>query len=294
MTFREALNAGHILVGDGAMGTELEKRKQSSEPCPEMLSIVEPEVVRSIHRDYFSAGADLVETNTFGANRARLALYGREDQIRTIIQSGVSLAREVRPEGKYVLGSVGPTGELPEPYGDLSHEQGVGIFSEAISALIEFGVDGILIETMMSLEEAAMAVEAARQVTELPVVLSMTFEVKNNIVATGFGVKPSDLVQSAIHWELDGVGANCGHGFDSMVQVVHELTGKLPVLAQANAGLPVLDGKTIVYPDQPETVRADLEKILDERITILGGCCGTNPEHIILFRSLVDEKRNNG
>ncbi|MFQ6615021.1 MAG: homocysteine S-methyltransferase family protein [Fidelibacterota bacterium] len=290
MTFREALNSGRILVGDGAMGTELEKRKRSAEPCPEMLSLVEPEVVRSIHRDYFSAGADLVETNTFGANRARLGLYGQEDRVGELIRISVELAREVCPAGKFVVGSVGPTGVLPMPFGELAPEQGVEIFSESVAALSEAGVDCIFIETMMSLEEAAMAVEAAGKVTDLPVLLSLTFEVKNERIATGFGVQPCDLIQAAIDCNLDGIGANCGHGFDDMSQVVGELTGKLPILVQANAGLPVLQGTTIVYPDQPETIRKDLEKILDSGVAILGGCCGTNPDYIRLFRALADEK----
>jgi len=292
LTFREVLNTGRVLVGDGAMGTELEKRKRSKEACPELLSIIEPEMVQSIHRDYFEAGSDLVQTNTFGANRIRLGLYGQGHRVQELILQSVQLARDVCPAGKFVAGSVGPTGDLPEPYGTLSHGAGVEVFHESIAALVEAGVDVLIIETMMSLEEAAMAVEAAKQYPQIPTILTMTFEVNNHRIATAFGVKPEDLVTKGVFWGLDGIGANCGQGFTEMTQVVQALRGGLPILAQANAGMPIMEGTQLTYPDQPETIRPKVETLVRSDVRIIGGCCGTDSHFIRMVRRVVDEYNN--
>ncbi|RMF06815.1 MAG: homocysteine methyltransferase, partial [Candidatus Neomarinimicrobiota bacterium] len=205
-----------------------------------------------------------------------------------LVTGGVRLAREVCPAGKFVAGSVGPTGEIPAPYGSLDLKTGVDLFAEPIRILAREGVDLILIETMMSLEEAEMAVRAAREVCSLPVCMSMTFEVREGRVHSAYGVTPEQWVQAAMDWQVAGVGANCGQGFAEMVTVLKAFPAGVPVFAQANAGLPVQQGTRWVYPDKPDTAKKWVEKLIALNPALIGGCCGTRPEHIRLIRTLVD------
>lgn len=290
MSFLEKLNAGIILLADGAMGTELQKRGMPTGVCPEEYNVTHPEIVQSIYRDYYNAGADLVETNTFGANRARLALHEFEHRVAEFCRTGAQLAREVCPMGKFVAGSMGPTGDLIEPLGPRTEQETFDIFAEQAMALAAGGVEVIFVETMMAAEEAEIAVRAVKAKTNLPVVATMTFEMGKAGLRTMWGVDVASAVHRLTAAGADVLGANCGRGFDEMIAIIQEmrpLTEK-PIIAQSNAGIPEWVEGISVYKETPELILPKAEKLLQLGVNILGGCCGTGPEHIRAMRKLVD------
>jgi 5-methyltetrahydrofolate--homocysteine methyltransferase len=290
MDLLKTLQSGTILLCDGAMGTELQKRGMPTGVCPEEYNVSHPDLVQGIYADYYKAGSDIVETNTFGGNRSRLALHNFEDRATEFCKKSAELAKEVCPEGKFVAGSMGPTGDIIEPLGSLPVQQAYDFFAEQAEALTEGGVDVIFVETMMAAEEAEIAIKAAKEKTNLPVVSTMTFELGKSGLRTMWGVDVPTAVQRLTDAGADIIGANCGKGFEEMIQIVKEmrpLTTK-PIIAQSNAGIPdSVDGKS-VYKETPEIIKPKAEALLRQGVNILGGCCGTGPEHIAMMRKLVD------
>lgn len=283
-----------VLVSDGAMGTELQKRGLPPGACPEEFNISHPEIVEGIHRDYIAAGSDIITTNSFGGNRFRLKEYGFEGRGREFCKRAAELARGVCPPGCYVAGSIGPTGEILEPLGTGVKSLVQDAFREQAEALAEGSVEMIIVETVMAIEEAELAVLAAKEATGLLVAATMSFEVSPRGIRTMWGVDIPTAVQRLTEAGADIVGSNCGRGFDDMVQIVQEmrlLTGK-PILAQPNAGLPQwVDGKAL-YPESPEMIRPKVENLLSLGVNIIGGCCGTTPEHIRITRQSVNRLKN--
>lgn len=275
------------------MGTELQRRGLPPGECPEEFNITHPEIVQAIYRDYFSAGSDIVETNTFGANRSRLALHRLADRVQEISSASAELAREVCPAGRYVAGSVGPTGDILEPLGPRSLREAQDMFSEQAEALASGGVDVIYVETMMAIEEAEIAVRAARETTDLPVVATMTFEMGKAGLRTMWGVSVETAVNRLTDAGAHVVGANCGRGFEDMIAIITEMSTftTLPLIAQPNAGIPEWEEGDSVYRETPEIIKPKAEKLLDLGIAILGGCCGTNPGHIRMMRQLLDNRQ---
>ena len=284
------LRSGTVLLCDGGMGTELQKRGMPTGVCPEEYNISHPDVVQGIYADYYKAGSDIIETNTFGGNRSRLALHNFEDRVTEFCRKSAELAKEVCPEGKFVAGSMGPTGDIIEPLGSLPVQQAYDFFAEQAEALAEGVVDVIFVETMMAAEEAEIAIKATKEKTNLPVVSTMTFELGKSGLRTMWGVDVASAVQRLTDAGADIIGANCGKGFEEMIQIVKEmrpLTAK-PIIAQPNAGIPdLVDGKS-VYRETPEIIKPKAEALLKQGVNILGGCCGTGPEHIAMMRKLVD------
>ena len=287
----ERLEAGEILLSDGAMGTEIQKYGLATGGCPDEFNLTQPDAVKSIHRKYFEAGSDIVETNTFGANRKRLENDGLQDKVLEINTTAVELARSVCPDGRYVAGSIGPTGALLQPYGTDTKEEIHEIFFEQIEALVNAGADILFIETMMDITEAELAVQAARQVTDIPVSATMTFEVSDKGVKTSWGVDPETAVGRLTAAGADIVGANCGNGFEQMLIIIEAMRPLFDgyLLAQANAGTPIMESGETVFKETPGDVKPKAKKLLDAGINILGGCCGTGPEHIRVLRQLVDD-----
>jgi 5-methyltetrahydrofolate--homocysteine methyltransferase len=288
--FLEQLKWGKILVSDGAMGTELQKRGMPVGVCPEEFNVTHPEIVQAIYKDYYDAGADLVETNTFGANRPRLTLHGFENRVREFCMKSVGLARAVCPVGKFVAGSMGPTGDLIDPLGPRTVQEAYDIFSEQAEALAEGGVDVLFVETMMAAEEAEIAVRAAKEKTGLPVVATMTFELGKAGLRTMWGVDVKTAVNRLTDAGADIIGSNCGRGFDEMIAIVRAmrpLTTK-PIIAQSNAGIPDWVEGISVYKETPEIIEPKARELLSLGVNILGGCCGTGPAHIRKMRHLVD------
>jgi len=285
-----------VLVADGAMGTELMKRGIPSGAPPEEWNISHPEVILSIHKSYVEAGADIVLTNTFGANRMKLEMFGLGGMVARFNRRGAELAREAAGAGRFVLGDIGPTGQLVAPLGKKTFDEFVEVFSEQAESLAEGGVDGLIIETMMALDEAVAALAAAKKVLGLPVAVSMIF--KRDTSGGGFhtvmGVNPKSMASRLESEGADIIGTNCGMGIREMTDLVREIYAatNLPVIAEPNAGPPQIENEKTVYRESAEEMAAYVPGILKAGVRILGGCCGTTAQHIRKVAEIVKGKRN--
>jgi 5-methyltetrahydrofolate--homocysteine methyltransferase len=275
------------------MGTELQKRGLNTDACPEAFNVTHPEIVQSIYKDYFDAGSDIVETNSFGGNREQLTMYGKESEVFRLNRKAAELARAVCPPGRFVAGSIGPTGAMPEPMGTLPLQKAYDYFKEQAEALAEGGVDLFYVETMMAVEEAEIAVKAAKESTGLPVVGSMTFDLAGDSVRTSWGVDVPTMVRRLSAAGADVLGANCGNGVEVVLRAMREMRPltRLPLMAQPNAGLPEIKNSLIVYPETPESFEEKMKAVLAVGIGILGGCCGSGPEHIRHLRHLINHNK---
>jgi 5-methyltetrahydrofolate--homocysteine methyltransferase len=278
--FTDRLSQGGILIADGATGTTLQQMGLPSGAAPERWNLENPAAIRALHRGYVEAGSDLVLTNTFGGSRLRLEMEGLGDQVREINLAAARLAREVAGDQVMVLGDMGPTGQLMEPMGALTYDDAVAVFAEQAAALAEGGVDAILVETMSDLNEAKAAIEGARQVTELPILVTMSFDTHGR---TMMGVKPVDAVKELWAMGVDAVGANCGRTLSENLEAIQQMREALPeatLMAKPNAGLPRMEGVESVYDVTPEIMAEYAEKFAALDVKIFGGCCGSTPEHI--------------
>jgi len=288
----DLLERNHRLVADGGMGTSLFELGLQAGSTPELWNVEFPERVAKVHQGFVDAGVDIILTNTFGGTRARLDLDSLGDRVDELNRAGVAVALGVAAAAArevIVAGSVGPTGQLFEPMGELTHEKAVAYFKEQVEALAAAGAQVIWIETMSSTEELAAAVEAASTV-DLPIVSTMSFDTHGS---TMMGVPPSALA----NWWGDSdlsplaVGANCGVGPSDVVAAVaeiHETDPDLVVIAKGNCGIPeVVDG-TLWYPTSSDDMTAYAELALDAGARIIGACCGSVPAHIAQIRQVVD------
>ena len=286
-----------ILIGDGAMGTELQSRGVSG--CPDAANIdrASREKVISVHLDYLKAGSDIIQTNTFGANPIKLGLFDLDSRTKEINKNAVLAAREAIDSHEadsslikkhFIAGDIGPTGKLMEPMGDLKHDVAVDIFSRQISALIENGVDLLLIETIMDINEALAAVEAARKISDLiPIACTLSFG-ENGV--TLMGNKAEESAGILLGAGCDIVGANCSIGSDSMLGIVKKMRSAQPdalLIFQPNAGLPVLKEGRTTYNETPEIMANNISRYLEYGPSILGACCGSTPGHIAKIATLI-------
>jgi 5-methyltetrahydrofolate--homocysteine methyltransferase len=279
----ERVHTGKILVSDGAWGTFLHAKGLGSSECPEKWNIDRPEDVMDIALSYLEAGADMIETNSFGANSFKLKHYNLSNQVTELNEAAAAISRKAAGPAKIVLGSVGPTGKILM-MGDVTEEEIYLSFKDQVIALEKGGADAIIIETMSDLEEAKLAIKAAKENTSCEIICTMTFErTVNGEYRSMMGVSPTEMVQQLIPEGLDIIGANCGNGIKGMVEIVKEIRSvnqDIPVLVHANAGMPVYqDGRTY-FPESPEQTAGFVKEIVDAGVNIIGGCCGTTPEHI--------------
>lgn len=246
--------------------------------CPDELSLTDPEMVRKVHHAYKDAGADILTTNTFGANRVKLKEYSLESKLREINSTAAECAREVAGDDAFVAGDMGPTGMFIEPVGDMDFDEAVEIFAEQAEALKEGGADLLVIETMMDLKEVKAAIIGAKS-TGLPVVATMTFD---ETMRSVLGTPPESFAIVAQSLGVDVAGANCSLGIGGLTKAVSRMAGvaDIPLLAQPNAGMPVLKGKETVFPATPEEMASSVAGLAEVGVRVLGGCCGTTPEHI--------------
>ena len=290
--FLERLAKGPLLC-DGAMGTQLYARGVSFDRCFDELNLTRPELVRGIHLDYIRAGAEIIETNTFGANAVRLAKHRLEDKVREINRRGAQIAREcaVRADQPVlVAGSVGPLGKPVEPYGPITPEQARRAFAEQVEGLVEGGVDLLIIETFSDLREMELAIAAARSVASIPIIAQMTF---NEDGVTLRGDDPVTIVTRLEQLGVEVVGANCSVGSQPMLAVVEKMapvSGK-PLSAQPNAGFPAYIEGRFVYLSSPEYMAEYARRMVEAGAVIVGGCCGTTPEHIARMREAIQDLR---
>ena len=282
-TIVSALAAGGPLVSDGAWGTMLQSSGLQPGQCPELWNIEHPDRVYRIAAQYAEAGADMLETNSFGGTRFKLQHYGVEQRCIEINEAAARLSRTAAGEQRWVLGSVGPTGKMLL-LGDVTPEQLYDAFAEQVTALYHGGCDAICVETMSDVEEARLAVRAARERTPLEVIATFTFEqTVNGEYRTMMGTSPREAVAAMIDAGADIVGTNCGNGFARMIDIVREIRaafGEIPILVHANAGLPVHRDGADYYSDTPQIMAELAPQLVSAGASIVGGCCGTGPQHI--------------
>lgn len=282
ITLDELLQGKTSILFDGAMGTECQKRGLPVGSPPELLNLENPQALRAIHESYVVAGADVVESNTFGGNRKRLEANDLHGKIREINNMAAEAALEAAEGKAFVAGSVGPLGALVEPYGEVSRQEAKDIFGEQVSILREAGIGLILIETMISLEEALLALEAAREAGAAFVGVTMTFEPTPNGPRTAFGEAPAQVARTLLENGANIVGSNCGSDLDTMRAVAKEFLAATDrsILIQPNAGIPSIENGVSVYPEDPQSFGRFLHELTSTGIRLIGGCCGTTPQHI--------------
>jgi 5-methyltetrahydrofolate--homocysteine methyltransferase len=288
---------GERLVFDGGYGTMLFAAGLLNGACPELWNDTHPDVVRGIHRAYFDAGSEFVETNTFGGSRLKLDEYRLGDRTRELNIQGARLAREAAPPGGYVAGSIGPTSRLPLDYAldaGVTDEDYEATFHEQAEALAEGGVDLFAIETMMFPQEATAAIRACKAVTDLPVMATMFFQYEelHDRDRTMWGETPADVAKGLLAAGADVVGMNCGRGPDRAIVIIREMrqVTDAPLVAYPNAGLPVTTGDTVTYELGPEEMARDYPALLEAGATIVGACCGSDPRHIQRIAEVVKSR----
>jgi len=271
-----------VVLFDGGMGSTIVSLGLSEGECPESWNLSHPEVIKDIHRKYLEAGADVIETNTFGANQLRLASFGYENQVEEINVRSVEIAKKVCPEDKFVAGDIGPCGGFLKPVGNFSLEELEESLLEQAKALAQAGVDFFSIETMYDLREAISAIKAIKKGSDLPIFVSMTFDKKPKGYFTLMGNTISECATELKKAGADVIGANCTSGSKDMIGLVEELrkSTDLPIIVQPNAGKPELIEGKLVYSQDPESFAEDMMRIVKAGANFVGGCCGTTPEFI--------------
>ena len=285
-----------ILLGDGAMGTQLQQAGLEPGGCGEAWNIEHPDRVLAIQKKYVEAGSDCLITNTFGGSGIMLKRHEHGGEVESINQAGARIAREAfgGREG-YVIGDIGPFGGLMEPYGEVTEESVRDAFREQAMALVSGGVDAIIIETQTSLEELGLGLRAAREAGAPCVIGSMAYDVTfdGEEIRTMMGIGPEDAAEFMAENGADVIALNCGSGVDvawaARAVERYRRISDLPTMAQPNAGLPELVDMEVVYRQTPEEMTAELSALISAGANIVGGCCGSSPAHLRLFRKLLDE-----
>ncbi len=288
----ERLADHEILLADGAMGTMLFERGLQPGDCPERINLKKPEILEEIARLYHNAGADIIQTNTFGGSPLKLAQYSLDNKTEEINIAAVQAVRRAVGKRAYISGSCGPCGKLLKPYGDTDPVDVLEGFARQMKALIGGGVDMICIETMTDLAEAKLAIKAARSISSsIPVAATMTFDSTPRGFFTIMGTTIERAAVELIEAGADIIGSNCGNGIENMIKIASEFKKHTnhPLLIQSNAGLPELHGDRPVYPETPEFMAEKSRELLEIGVNIIGGCCGTTPDHIAAMRKVIDE-----
>ncbi len=272
-----------IVLLDGGMGTELIRHGFPQGSCPEAWNVDKPDVVKKIHTSYFEAGSDVVLTNSFGGSKIKLSSYGLEKRCYELNLAAATIANEVKPKGKFVAGSMGPTGKFLKPQGKFSPEEFEEAYAEQAKGLSDGQVDFLLIETQYDLKEALCALRGARKVTNLPVFVTITFNHHPRGFFTLMGNSVDQCMEALEKEQVPAVGTNCTLNSAEMVDLVKIMREKtsLPLIAQANAGQPSLSTEgEVSYSQGLEDYVRYIPQMAENGANLIGGCCGTNPNYI--------------
>lgn len=289
------LAEGRILLGDGAMGTMLQNAGLTDGGAPELWNVTQPDKVRAVYQAYVDAGANLIETNTFGGTSARLKMHNLQDRVVELNRAGVQLAKEAAASaGALVAGSIGPSGELIEPVGPLSMADAEAMFAEQTQGLVAGGVDLLVIETMSHLNEVEAAVKGAQRIApDLPIVVTLSFDTNYH---TMMGVSPKEAIETLTQWGVSIVGANCGNGPGEIETVMTQMAQYRPdgvyLMAQSNAGMPQYMNGAIHYDGTPAVMADYALRLRNLGVNIIGACCGSTPAHIAAMRAALDQARD--
>lgn len=283
-----------VVLLDGGMGTELIRFGFPQGACPESWNLEMPEVVKNIHKSYFDAGSDVVLTNSFGGNKIKLSSHGLEDKCYELNYAAAVLADEVKPKGKFVAGSMGPTGKFLKPHGEFTEEEFEDAYGEQAKALFDGKVDFLLVETQYDLREAISALRGAKKASSLPVFVTMTFNLGPRGYFTIMGNSVSQCVEELESHGALAIGTNCTIDSSQMVELIKTMREKtsLPLIAQANAGKPILsaDGR-VSYSQGLEDYVSYIPQMIRNGANLIGGCCGTNPDYIKRMAEVIKETK---
>jgi 5-methyltetrahydrofolate--homocysteine methyltransferase len=288
--FMQVVKSGKILVSDGAWGTFLYKKGLKSGECPELWCVDRAGDVLDIAASYIAAGADMIETNSFGGTCFKFERFGLQNRVAEINGAAARISRQAAGRDHFVIASVGPTGKLLITE-EVTEQDLYDAFREQAVALAQGGADALCIETMSDRDEAAIAIRAAKENTDCAVICTFTFEkTKKGEYRTMMGVSPVEAAEAALQAGADVIGANCGNGMERMIEIVREMRQafpEAPILVHANAGLPHNVDGVDIYPETPETMASFVPELVRAGANIVGGCCGTSPAHIQAVKAAV-------
>ncbi len=289
--FRDLLAANGYLVLDGAMGTQLFAAGLVAGDPPESWNVDHPDRIQAIHRGYVMAGSDVVLTNSFGGNRHRLKLHSLESRSHELNAAAAAAARSVADQAVrpvVVAGSMGPTGELMEPLGELTEREATEAFAEQAAGLTHGGADVLWLETMSALSEIEAGIRGARSASDLPIVATLSFDTAGR---TMMGVTGEEAGSRLVELGVAGIGANCGNNLadtEAALAAIRSTCGNVPMISKANAGIPAWKGDNLEYDATPEILSAHAHRLRQAGVSAIGACCGSTPDHIAHIRGVLD------